>query len=287
MRVNRIACLVVPWAGLLAGTGCQLTQPHTPVTVRVIDAETKAPVAGATVKVSDVLTQSAGPPQDSTGVSGPDGVARLRLAPEVNGDIAVEVSADGRMTEIREVPVGDVPPFDSTRPFQSRGRPPIDVVVEVYADPRPTAELVLPYLFHGPIKLEVKADDSVNEPGRRAFGVVVPDSGAATLTGSGVLRHLMPADVTAKTADGAPVGRNVKEWEVGLRWVRSVGTTQHFFVGTQRECDDYRKSLEADPATHSGGEKKGGRRGGGGGGGRRGGGGGRGGMGGGMGGGGM
>src|SRR3954452_7126619 len=99
VRVNRFARIAVSWVALLVGgTGCQLARPDTAVTVRVIDAETKTPVAGATVTASDVLVLSSGPSPESTGVSGPDGVARLRLGPDVSGDVAVEVTAVGRMT---------------------------------------------------------------------------------------------------------------------------------------------------------------------------------------------
>ncbi len=218
MRTDRFARRwTCPVLLLATAVGCHIL-PHESVPVLVRDAETHSPIPGAQVRLSTALTQ---PSRDSSATTGADGVARLRPAPA--GDAA---------TVAQELPAD---------------RGPAGIVMELYAGPRPTVDLVVPTGFRGLVKAEVRVRDDAPVPAdRRSFCYPVPPSGEVEVIGPPVLRHLLPPDFTARYADGPPLAREAKDSEVGFRWVRTTGSTEYFIVGTQADCDEFRKSFEQE-----------------------------------------
>jgi hypothetical protein len=244
---------------LAVAPGCQFLQsepPPVPVVVR--DAETKQPIPGAEVRVSHLKHPAGTGP---TGTTGPDGTARLKAAPDGDGDaVVMEGAAGGYLSESKDV----------TLEVGRAG--PAGVVLELDAAPRPAVELVLPAGYRGKVEVHVRAEGTA-APGQRAFSAEVPASGVVDLTGPPVLRHLTPADFRARYADGAPLGTDGPDSAVGFRVVKTLGAVEYFVVGTAADADELRRSLDGEePGRSGGGGKGGGKRGGGGG--RRGGGGG-------------
>ncbi|OWK40364.1 hypothetical protein FRUB_05283 [Fimbriiglobus ruber] len=264
--------------------GCNSLDHVQPVAVTVLNADTKAPITGAEVRIAD---PTARPGQTGTSAKTvTDGTVKLSVADEAVAGSAVDVTAAGFIAEVKELPPVEKPE-SSSNPFKRKERPVAQVVVEMYPEPRPVVELVVATGYHGLVKavIQVGEPGAPVTPGQREFSFQVPANGTVTVNGSPILQHLVTPDFRAKYANGAAIPREAKDEEVGFRWIKSADRVQYFFVGTKGEAEDYKNSIEeASSGSHSGGNG-GGRKGGGGGGGGRHGGGGMGG--GGMGGGGM
>jgi uncharacterized membrane protein YgcG len=281
----------VAFVGLLlaASTGCHTFQPSTPLTVQVHDAETHAPVPGATVRLWRFGPHADERDQGIT--AGADGVAQAHLAPPDEGGVMVEVSAPGYLSAQTALPQDVTNALASAKPFHPYKGPPLVVMTEMFAGPRPVVELVVPVGYRGMVKAEIRAQaDGPWPPGQRAFTYTVPAGGVVRVDGPAVFGNTAVPEVIAKYADGTPLPKDAKNGEVAFRWVRRDGNDIYFAVGTAGDADAVRRTLgnisDSAPPSRSGDKQGGGGgRGGGGGGGRRGGGGGMGG--GGMGGGGM
>jgi len=236
------------------------------VAIQVKDAETDAPIAGARVCISYPLAADPGlAPWDWVEMTGSDGIARLRAAP--CGEIAIraDVNASGYMSEEKYLPVESVRAIEPAHLFEDVDRRPVNVVLQMYAEPAPTVELVLPADLRGLIKAEIKIqDDAVWQPGQRLFSYQVPSNGIVEITGPALLRRVLPATFCARRADGTPLTRQPVKSALGFWWVKHDGNHDCFFVGTQAEFDRYYRSPAAQDAgeqhVHGGGDGSGGRR---------------------------
>ncbi len=229
-------------AGLLVlAAGCVTARPEQAVAVRVVDAETKAPIAGAAVRLSHLATPRDHSPHETAGTTAADGVARLPGEPRDGGEVVAAATAAGYLPGVKDLPAAGK--FGAAGGSDAAA----EVVVEVYAAPRPTVELVVPNGFRGPVTVAVKVDPAAaGEPGRRAFTVAVPPSGEAELSGPAVLRFLAAPDFRARYADGTPLPRTPAEVDVGLRWLKTAGGTEWFVVGTLADYLDARKATDGD-----------------------------------------
>ncbi|MCE9566607.1 MAG: carboxypeptidase-like regulatory domain-containing protein [Planctomycetes bacterium] len=276
----------VPWLVASVFAAATLSGCHgldRPVSVLVRDAETKAPVVGAAVSVSDTTVH---PPHGTVAHTGDSGVAHLKVNPAAEFGYAVQASAPGYLPADKSLSAVDVRAI-SSNPFSSHAQDSPTLVMEVFSGPRPTIDLTVPTGYRGIVRVELRTrEDVIYPPGQRAFQYEVPASGVVECVGPPVLLHGLSPDIRAKYADGKPLKReaDAKEDEVALRWV-SGGNEPIFVVGTHAAWDDIRKTLEKDDGRAARGKGSG--TGGGGRGGGRHGGGGRGGGGGGMGGGAM
>jgi len=249
--------------------GCQGFHQYRPVVVMARDAETQQPIPGAEVKISYPTTEPTFAPSDSYSSTGESGIARLRAAPYGESGIAVSVTAKGYMFEDKYVPVSAVEAIQPAGWFETVEKRPANFVVDVYAEPRPFVELVLPVGFRGFVKADVKVNDELPlARGQRNFTFVTSSTGEAEVVGPSLLRRVSPADFRAKFADGTPLTRSSKDSEIALWWLRSDGHTQHFLVGSKYEFDMLGKSYQGDSESHShggkgdsGGGRRGGRRG--------------------------
>jgi hypothetical protein len=175
------------------------------------------------------------------------------------------------MYEGKGVPVDSLKALTPAGWFEAVEKRPVSLVLEMYAEPRPTVELVLPAGYHGIVKVQMQIrDDAPPQPGQRLFSCVVSKSGEVQVVGPPVLRRAQPLDFRAKFADGMLVSFPPKETEVGLRWLHGSGSEQFFVVGTQVDYDNERRAYldelrhtypKADTGNGNSGQGKGGGRG--------------------------
>ena len=220
-------------------SGCQWLQSYRPVSVVAVDAETKKPIPGAVVRISYPVTPGYRSPSPASGETGADGAVRLRAAPIEDG-LDVEANAPGYLLEERSLS-GQV----------VQDPQPAPVVLEMYAAPRPTVELVLPLGFRGLVHVETRIrDDLPYPPGQRCFRYDVPASGVVQLTGP-ALSGGVPA-VRACYTDGTLLAADAPDLDVGFRWVRSENNYELYMVGTRVECDALKRAPDGVGRTSDG-----------------------------------
>jgi hypothetical protein len=238
-----LRCLVGAFFLFAGLTGCQAFYSYRPLVVQVRDAETKKPLSGAVVHVHYPAGLDSTAPWESSGQSGADGIVRLRAA--LYGDEGIQLHADapGYLKEELGVTAETLRQIEPTF-FASDSDRPVNLALELYAEPFPYIELVVPKSYHGIIKVEVQESaDTPSPSGQRAFRYPVPPSGLVSAQRTGLLRHFHSTDIRARWADGAELKAPPHPWEVGFLWLKTEGKVQYFFVGTQWEHDDYRRRL--------------------------------------------
>jgi hypothetical protein len=260
MRNRRLALSLVFAAFLLAaGPGCQALHLYRPVTVLAQDAETKKPIPGAEVRITYPLAQPSTAPWESVATTGGDGLARLRAAPYGEAGIMVDVTIPGYMTERKSFPVQAVEAVKPVSFLGSAREGPADFVVELYAEPFPGVELVLPDGYRGLVKVAVKIkDDAPCPPGQRLFSYQVPASGVVEVTGPPLLRRVYSPDFRARYAGGAPLNPHPQERdEVGFWSLKTEGGYDHYLVGARAEYEQYQRDERRESAAgnHSSGGK--------------------------------
>lgn len=148
----------------------------------------------------------------------------------------METTAPGYLLDQKSLS-GDLVAIPTHEPFGLFGAkepPPVSLVAELYAEPGPTIELVLPSGYKGLVRVEVRPRDDVPcPPGQRRFRYDVSPSGEVVATGPALLRRL--PNFVASYADGAPLSVKAKDDEVGWRWLKSDGVRETFVVGTLAE----------------------------------------------------
>jgi hypothetical protein len=246
---------------LALASGCQVFRSGQPVSVLAVDAETKKPIPGANVRISYPLTPAYRAPAEISGKTGEDGAALLRAAPTEEG-LAMEATAPGYLYEQKSLPADAVPPPKSFFSFGAPEPRAVPLVMELYAQPGPTIELVLPLGYRGVVRVQVEPRDDVPcPPGLRRFRFEVPASGEVQAIGPSLLRRT-PA-ITAAYANGVSLSPQVKDGEIGFLWVKSDGACEVYVVGTPIERDSLRRSDHKDRTSQSAdnGQKSGGRKG--------------------------
>jgi uncharacterized membrane protein YgcG len=264
-NLRLVRCLICPVLLVALTSGCQNLHAYRPVVVQARDAETKQPISGAEVLVAYPLVESFPAPEQSTGTTGNDGVTRVRAAPYGNVGIQVTVAAKGYLSEEKDVSVAVLQAIQPAGWFEAVERRPVNFVVELYAGPQPTVELVVPTGYRGLVKVDLQArDDVACPPGQRLFSYEVPPSGILSSAGPVLLRRVFGANFTARYADGTPFPRQAADGALGLWWLRTEGNTQCFVVGTRDEYNAFHSTSGDDAAAnHSpGGKGGGGKRGG-------------------------
>jgi hypothetical protein len=264
MRSGRPACgLLGLWVLVLIGPGCEALHSYRPVGVLVRDIETKQPILGASVRIAYPLTRPSLAPYDSCGKTGEDGVARLRAAPYGEYGIQVGVTAPGYMPESPEFTVAAVRHIEPAHWFEATEHRPADFVVDLYAEPRFSVELIVPAGYRGLIRATVEVQAEVPcAPGQRCFRYEVPPSGVVLVAGPAVLGRVLPAAYRACFADGTPLGEAISAVQVGFRWLKAEGNTQYFVVGTQSDYERFTRELLSRPVEGENSSREGGKTGG-------------------------
>jgi len=261
MRNLRLGRYLLFLTFLLAfASGCQVMYRYRPLPVLVRDAETKKPIADAEVHLSYPLTRDSLAPFDSSEHTGADGIARLRAAPYGGFGVRLEATAAGYMTGQQTMSSELIQNIKPPYPFEATERRQPVEVVEMYAEPRFTVELVVPVGYRGVIKTEIQLQDDIPfAAGQRCFRYEVTD-GFASIKGPGALRRICPPEYHARYADGTPLTDEMSLLKVGFRWLRGEGNEHSFFVGTQPEYDmqhrstvDVIKMIRRDDGSNTGG----------------------------------
>jgi hypothetical protein len=235
-----LTCLVFFLATF--ATGCHAIQPSTPIAVTVRDAETHAPVSGATVHMWRYGSHEK--ERDVSFTTGADGVAHVRLAPPDEGGVFASVSSPNCLPVQVNLPQDISDALTSAKPFHPYSGPPLSITVDVFAGPRPTVELVLPSGFRGLVKAKVCVNaEGQWTPGQRAFSYKVPADGVVRVEGPPVFGQATGPDFVAKFADDTPLPKDGKGDVVALRWIRREGNEVCFAVGTITDETNARRSL--------------------------------------------
>lgn len=270
VRFNSQFRIMLPTMLFALGSGCLLPHREPPLAIVVRDAETGKPIPGAAVQISDPLAPPSRSLAEPHGTTGPDGVVQIkRKQKQEDTRELVETTAPGYFMAVQDL--------ESAVKKQNPGAPSgtaTSIAVEMFAEPRPVIELVVPAGFRGLVKAEVVVRDPQpgDKPGQRQFTFRVSPDGAVEVNGSPVLRYAVAMDYKARYESGEPLKTDAAVSEIGLRWVRTGGHTEYFVVGSKQEWDEVRRSMEHEPTRgrstdgSGGGRGGGGRRGGGGGG---------------------
>jgi hypothetical protein len=232
--------LVLSYAGV---PGCMSLHCYRPVDVVVQDAETQRPIPSAQTRITYAGTNPSQAPCDSSGMTASNGTAHLRAAP--CGDVVVRASAPGYMADEKEVAGETIAAVPVGPLIGPDNRQPIRVVVNLYADPAPSVELLLPRAYHGVIRAEINIqDDMPCRPGQRRFTYEVPENGKVQVAGPALLRRVVPADFAARSSDGTLLSREATGDDIAFWCLRLDPGEVCFFVGTRREYESYRRSYQ-------------------------------------------
>jgi len=243
MRNLRLGRCLFSLALLLAfAPGCQVLYRYRPMAVLVRDAETKKPIADAEVHISYPLSRDSLAPFDSAERTGQDGIAHMRAAPYGDFGIRIETAASGYLSDQQGMSTELIQNIKPAHPFEATERRQPVEVVEMYAEPGFTVELIVPVGYRGMIRTEIQLqDDMPFAAGQRCFRYEVTD-GLASIKGPGVLRRICPPEFHARYADGTPLSNDMSLFKVGFRWLRGEGQEHYFFVGTKPEYDMQHRS---------------------------------------------
>jgi hypothetical protein len=226
------------------------------VAVLAKDAETGQPIPGAKIRITYPGTTPSFAPWESSGVTGPDGVAHLQAAPYGNFGINLAGQVQGYLFEERDIPIKEVEAIAPAQLFEAVDHRPVNYVVALYADPRPTVELVLPAGYRGLVKADLQPREDIPcPPGQRTFRYNVPSTGAVTVSGPLLLKRVLSANFDLKFADGVALNWTGKDSEIGFWWLKAEGPVQVFFVGTHAEFNaEYGNALR-NAADRAGGQQ--------------------------------
>src|SRR5262249_50858179 len=148
--------------------GCASMPWSQPMSVLVRDAETKQPLAGAELGLSYPLAKGPGAPSGMTGTTSRDGIVWLHAVPSGDASILLEAKAQGYLPEWKTVAAEEVRKIAPAHFFEKVENRPATYVLELYAGPKPTIELVLPVGFKGQFKVALQVRDDVQTtPGQR------------------------------------------------------------------------------------------------------------------------
>jgi hypothetical protein len=238
-ETSSTVCLAVTFLAALA-PGCQTFQHHRPVVILAQDIETKKPIAGVDIRVCPAK----GSTGVATGTTGSDGIARLRATPVNAEPISVEAVGGGYLTETTYIPLRTVRTLEPAHLFEHEELRPVSFVVEMYAKPLPTIELVVPAGYRGELKANVHVSPAAAWPaGQRNFRYEVSAAGVAEVSGPEMLGRIAASSFTLKYADGTPLSLAADHSELGYWWLRHDGETDYYFVGTKA---DYTLKRSAD-----------------------------------------
>lgn len=235
---------------------------YRPLPVLVRDAETKKPIADAEVHLSYQLSRDSLAPFNSSERTGADGIVHLKAAPYGDFGVLLEANAAGYMADQQTISTELIQKMKPASLFDEGKQRPPEYIIDMYAEPRFTVELIVPVGYRGLIKADVQIqDDLPAAPGQRCYRYEVAN-GFAAIKAPAVLRRICPQEFRACYSDGTPVSNEMTLLKVGFRWLRCEGKIHYYVVGTQPEYDMLRRSIlaeeaaskprSADPAKNSG-----------------------------------
>lgn len=232
---RRLLCLFVPFCAL---PGCQMFHGDPTVAVLVRDAETKKPIATAEVYLCQRLPKDEIAPCRAKGLTQSDGIARLHADTTAERGLQVQTIAQGYLRKKVDLSADEVKKIALVSLTQKAAQRPADVVVDVYAEPNFSVELVLPAGYRGLVKVDVQIQDNLPLPaGQRCFRYPVSASGDVVVHGPSLLQRVSAPEFRARYGNGPLLGAALDGEKVGFRWIKSMGNRQFFVVGTQLDYE--------------------------------------------------
>jgi len=218
-------------------TGSQALAASRPLVVLVRDAETNTPIGRADVRTSYSATMMLSSPRDSSDTTKADGIARLEMGAGDDFGVVLLASAPGYLDGEKTVSTEVIRAIKPLGLFEVVRRRPVNVVVELYKQPYPAAELVVPAGFRGMIEAKLGGGKAVWAVGQRAVRFAVPASGKVEVSGPTWLPHEQAPEFRVSFADGTPVTPRAQQSQLGYWWIKSKGTLNYVLVGTQHDYD--------------------------------------------------
>jgi len=240
-----LLCLIFV-VGLVSG--CQVFHEERTVAVLVRDAETKKPVATAEVYLCQRLKRNeVAPCRSKGGFTQADGITRVRAEPAGELGLQVQAIAQGYLPEKVDLAADalktSTPPAASAK---GQARSP-EVVVEMYAEPAFSVELVLPPGYRGLVKAEVQLQDKLPLTARqRCYRFPVSASGEVQVRGPSLLRRVPVADFRARYANGPLLGTRMDAEKIGFHWLKGAGNQHYFVAGTQLDYEKLHAQYAAE-----------------------------------------
>jgi hypothetical protein len=229
---------------LATASGCFSFYSYRPVSVLVRDAETGKPIPDAGVNIWYPLGSGTAPPVESSAMSDSAGIAHLQAAPHGDAGVMVTAKAPGYLFVEHAVSSEAIARIEPDHWFMKAEPRPASIVVDMYAEPRPAVEMLVPNGFRGILHLRLHLrDDVVWTTGQRVFPCTVGSSGIAEVELASSLRRFYPLGIRAKFADGTILSREAAPQELGLRWLKSEPGEETFVVGTKSEYDEINTAL--------------------------------------------
>lgn len=239
MRNHRLArpllCLI-PYFCLVYG--CQVFQGEQPLTVLVRDAETKEPIPTAEVYLCQRLKNDEIAPCRSRDLTQKDGIARLRPEPAGQYGLQVQAVVPRYLTEKVNVSAEAIKKRSTAPAVRKDEQRPADVIVDVFAEPNFSVELVLPPGYRGLVKAEIQLQDDLPlPPHQRCFRFAVSPTGEVLVKGPSLLQRVPVPEYRARYADGPLLSTTMDAEKIGFRWIKSAGNWHYFTVGTQLDYE--------------------------------------------------
>jgi hypothetical protein len=218
--------------------GCQMLQSERGLVVLVRDAETKQPLSSAEVYVCQLLKDDSVIPSPSSNFTQQDGFVRLRSTPAGENGVEVQAVAAGYLSEKVKVPADELKKITSRPPSAGKEPDAADVVVDAYAKPGFSVELIAPQGYRGLIEVEIAIrEDAPCPKGKRCFQFAVPPSSAVRIEGPTLLQRVAVRDYRARYPDGPLLPSTLDVNTVGFRWLRGSGNKHLFLLGTQTDYE--------------------------------------------------
>lgn len=245
-----IAIGLVGGATILLQHGCLALYGHRTVTAQVVDGDTAAPLAGATVEVrnnASYLTLNA--PDAVVATTDENGIVSLRI-PEVF-PVLWNISKPGYERQVHHV-AHEVVPAEFVPDEWHRVRIPL------FAPPPPEIVVVLPDGFRGPVAVTIGLTPTglASLPGTRTLELVSPPDGivVAAVAGPFNLVDSMNPRIRMRLSSGAPVAtastesfpEQVRQRRVSMLFTKEA-TKILYVVGDSAEAAEV--ASEVEPTT--------------------------------------
>jgi hypothetical protein len=226
---------------LVSGCAALLYRYH-PVTIQAIDAETKKPIVGAYAEITYPNTQPHRAPYLASGSTGDNGIAELKATGSGIYCARLDISAKGYMHEDEDLSLDAIEAADGGTASKASKASKPTFVMELFAEPRPQLELIIPDGTVGPIRVNVHIqDDFVYPAGQRDFRYPVVPPEVTQIILPPMFRHVSAAAFSGRFANGTELHATEVDTEVGFWWVGAEGDLNTYFVGSPLMCRQYQR----------------------------------------------
>ncbi|SRR5579883_23919 len=247
---RRLHCLILLFCLV---PGCQVFQGDQSITVLVRDAETKKPVPTAEVYLCQRLKGDEIAPCRSRELTQADGIARLRTDPPGEYGFQVQTVAHGYLPEMRNMSADSLKKDSSAPSARKKDSSSPDLIMEVYAEPNFSVELVLPSGYRGLVKAEIQTQENLTlAPGQRCFRFPVSASGDVVINGPSLLQRVPPQEFRARYGNGPLLGTRMDVEKIGFRWIKGAGNHHYFVVGNQLDYEALHRRLAPEETSANG-----------------------------------